>query len=531
MDAKTAASTAGKAWDRFARPWDEIEVPVRVSREALPPSLITAIPSLTSEPRQAAAINVRRHILRDAVRVSALLAGDLAALLLVRVLHQALPAAWTAASDEDIGAAHAFLEGGSYGSAAFLVALVGALAINGCYGVGDRRRDPVRLLAAGALAAALPLWTRFWNAPLPVGAEFLYGVFVLTIALIGARLALDAVVRRRPLRTAAARTVLVGSVRDCESLICRRSSGIDDSFKVLGFEVVGVVEVGERGSEAALGGLSEIDRILREHRADTVVLCGRTDERTIARVVKAATVAECELLVADRAFEMAGVHPAVVWRSGRPLIELRAQAARGRHLVVKRVFDVVVTAAALVALAPLMLVIAAAVRLESPGPVFFGHMRAGRRGRFFRCFKFRSMYVDAEQRLRSDPELHQLYVENDFKIPPALDPRITAVGRWLRRTSLDELPQLCNVLRGDMSLVGPRPVVREELMHYAEEEPLLLSLRPGLTGLWQVNGRSKVAYPTRAHIELQYVQNWSMTSDIKILLRTIPSVLMQRGAF
>jgi lipopolysaccharide/colanic/teichoic acid biosynthesis glycosyltransferase len=135
-----------------------------------------------------------------------------------------------------------------------------------------------------------------------------------------------------------------------------------------------------------------------------------------------------------------------------------------------------------------------------------------------------------EERLRANEELYALYVAGDYKLPEDLDNRITRVGRFLRRTSLDELPQLFNVLRGDMSLVGPRPIVPDELRHYPQEGPLLLSLRPGLTGAWQVNGRSTVSYPIRADLELDYVESWSIAKDFKILLQTLPAVIGQKGA-
>jgi lipopolysaccharide/colanic/teichoic acid biosynthesis glycosyltransferase len=140
------------------------------------------------------------------------------------------------------------------------------------------------------------------------------------------------------------------------------------------------------------------------------------------------------------------------------------------------------------------------------------------------------MYPDAEERLKADPELYRLYVENDYKLPEDVDTRITRIGRFLRRTSLDELPQLWNVLRGDMSLVGPRPIVPDEIRHYNGEAPLLLTLKPGITGAWQVNGRSALQYPERATVELEYVERWSLMSDLAILARTIPAVLARRGA-
>jgi lipopolysaccharide/colanic/teichoic acid biosynthesis glycosyltransferase len=126
--------------------------------------------------------------------------------------------------------------------------------------------------------------------------------------------------------------------------------------------------------------------------------------------------------------------------------------------------------------------------------------------------------------------LFRRYVEHDYKLPSSIDTRITKFGRLLRRTSLDELPQLWNVLRGEMSLVGPRPIVPDEIQHYREHGPLLLSLKPGITGAWQVGGRSAVAYPQRAAVELEYVEGWSLWRDVDILLRTLPAVLASRGA-
>ena len=198
--------------------------------------------------------------------------------------------------------------------------------------------------------------------------------------------------------------------------------------------------------------------------------------------------------------------------------------------MLKRLLDVVGSAAMLVVAAPLMVALAIAVRLGSAGPAVYGQSRLGRHGRDFRCYKFRSMYADAEQRLHADPALYAEYVRNDYKLPDGEDPRITRIGRLLRRTSLDELPQLWNVLKGDMSLVGPRPIVPNEICHYVGDEHMLLLLKPGITGSWQVSGRSNVAYPQRSQLELDYVEDWSLGRDISILLRTVPAVLLQRGA-
>jgi exopolysaccharide production protein ExoY len=293
---------------------------------------------------------------------------------------------------------------------------------------------------------------------------------------------------------------------------------------------MGFIDTGLPPSSTARGQLSQLDAILHDDRIDTVVLCGQITERRFARVVRAATAAECHVLSLTRSFAVAGMQPAVQWHRGVPLVELRAPVLRGQQMFLKRAMDVCVSAAALAALSPVIAILAALIRMETPGSVFFAQRRLGRHGRVFHCFKFRSMYCDAEERLRGDAQLYDLYLANDYKLPEELDTRITRLGRILRRTSLDELPQLFNVLRGDMSLVGPRPIVPDEIKHYYHEGPLFLSLKPGLTGAWQVNGRSGVSYPERARLELEYVQSWSLARDIEILLRTVPAVLFQQGA-
>jgi lipopolysaccharide/colanic/teichoic acid biosynthesis glycosyltransferase len=201
------------------------------------------------------------------------------------------------------------------------------------------------------------------------------------------------------------------------------------------------------------------------------------------------------------------------------------------YVLLKRLVDVPVATLLLILLAPLMLVIAIMVRATSSGPAVFRQRRLGRVGREFDCFKFRSMRSDAEAVLRDCPLTFAQYVENDYKLPEDCDPRITTFGRFLRKSSLDELPQLFNVVRGDMSIVGPRPIVPAELAHYGRRADDFLAALPGITGKWQVGGRSKVAYPLRAEIELDYVYRWSPLSDVRILWRTVPAVLSRDGAY
>ena len=201
------------------------------------------------------------------------------------------------------------------------------------------------------------------------------------------------------------------------------------------------------------------------------------------------------------------------------------------RLGLKRAIDVVGAIVGLLLSAPVVLLLAVAIRLDSPGRVVFAQSRVGRGGRPFRCFKLRTMCADAESRLNGDHALRAAYELNHFKLPPHADDRITPLGRFLRTTSLDELPQFWNVLRGDMSLVGPRPVVASELVHYGATRDVLLSVRPGLTGAWAVRGRSRIGYPERAAIELGYARSWTIRGDVAIMFRTIGVVLQRRGAY
>jgi len=199
------------------------------------------------------------------------------------------------------------------------------------------------------------------------------------------------------------------------------------------------------------------------------------------------------------------------------------------RVVAKRAIDIVGAALGLMLLAPLIAVVVALIRLDSPGPVIFAHRRLGRDGRRFDCLKFRSMRVDAERALDEDESLRDRYVRNHYKIPTDQDPRVTRLGRLLRKSSIDEIPQLWNVLVGDMSLVGPRPIVDDEACHYNGTLAELLSMRPGLSGAWAVHGRSRVGYPDRADIELSYVRDWSVATDLAILARTPWAVITGRG--
>lgn len=197
----------------------------------------------------------------------------------------------------------------------------------------------------------------------------------------------------------------------------------------------------------------------------------------------------------------------------------------------KRGLDIVVSLGLLVAASPLFVVLAVALRLEG-GPILFRQRRLGQGGRIITICKFRSMAPDAEDRLRADPELFDRYVANGFKLPSDQDPRMSRFGRFLRSSSLDELPQLVSVLVGDMSMVGPRPIVEPELVEYTSRgaHAAFLSARPGLTGLWQVSGRSNLAYDQRVDLDLRYLGRQTPLTDTKIVIKTALVVLRRVGA-
>lgn len=211
---------------------------------------------------------------------------------------------------------------------------------------------------------------------------------------------------------------------------------------------------------------------------------------------------------------------------GMPVVHYTTTPKQAFQLAFKRVMDFTLTAAALVFLAPLFIALAVAIKLESPGPVFFRQYRSGIRGRRFNCYKFRSMYVDAEARL-AELKAHNEMSGPVFKMKD--DPRITRVGKFIRKYSLDELPQLFNVFRGDMSLVGPRPPLPAEVDQYEPWQRRRLSMKPGITCIWQVSGRNNIDFDQWMRLDLQYIDNWNLRLDIKLLLQTIPAVIRGTG--
>jgi exopolysaccharide biosynthesis polyprenyl glycosylphosphotransferase len=275
-----------------------------------------------------------------------------------------------------------------------------------------------------------------------------------------------------------------------------------------------------------LGDLDDLQRVLREHRVDRVLVvpgAGATDELLV--VTRAAKALGVRVSVVPRLFEVVGSSAAFDDVEGTTLLGLRRYGLSRSSWRLKRALDLVLTVAALVALTPLLLAIALAIKLDDRGRVFFRQRRIGQDGREFEMVKFRTMTQDAEDRKSELMALNES--EGLFKIEE--DPRITRVGKILRKTSLDEIPQLFNVVRSDMSLVGPRPLVPDDDERIQGWHRRRLNVPPGMTGHWQILGSSRIPLGEMVKIDYLYGANWSLWGDLKILLRTVPYVLARRG--
>lgn len=297
----------------------------------------------------------------------------------------------------------------------------------------------------------------------------------------------------------------------------------------LGYELVGSVEL----TEAAA--LSDVDllEVLDERGADFVVVAVGSGypsaERSIIAALRRAS-RPIALVPAMEGLPVVGLRPHHFFSHDFVMLVSRNNLARPLSRMLKVAFDQIVAVVLLVLLAPLLLVLATLVCSDG-GPVFYRHQRIGEAGRSFGCIKFRTMLTDAERVLdhvlATDPAAAAEWAATQ-KLRQ--DPRITPFGRFLRHSSLDELPQLFNVLRGEMSLIGPRPIVQAEVARYGDAIEYYYETKPGITGLWQVSGRSDTSYQRRVALDVWYVRNWTLWHDIAILLKTIPAVLFQRGA-
>ncbi|MEX2156145.1 MAG: exopolysaccharide biosynthesis polyprenyl glycosylphosphotransferase [Gemmatimonadales bacterium] len=468
---------------------------------------------------------LRRHLARAAGRFAVLLTADLAAFAILRELYRsvgegALLGAWVGSTVQQLLPA-GYLDGWQYA-----LALVLGLIVTGNYGAGDRRRDAARLLWGCALATALPLWAPLWDRGLGlVLAQFSVTTGVVWLAIVAIRLGIDAVDARVVNRTpGSSRTLLIGPDAACRDLAIRAAFARRGEHLALGF-----VDTAPSPSPAALGTLGDLPTLIQRHQVESVVICGHLSDGELRDVVEQSIAAGCHVFSVPRTFEVAGVQPSVVWKRGQPLVELSAQTLKAQQFAIKRVADVVGAVVGFIVLAPLLLAVAAVIKLDSPGPVLFRQRRTGLGGRPFLILKFRTM-TDGADALK--PTLTHLSASHDpriFKLPN--DPRVSRVGRWLRRWAVDELPQLWNVLVGEMSLVGPRPFVETGFDAYQSHHFSRLGAKPGITGLWQVrrNGDT-VDFEEVISLDAQYIREWSLLLDAKILALTLPAVIRGRGA-
>jgi len=477
---------------------------------------------------------LRRHLERAAGRFAVLLTADLAAFAILRELYRSigeddLLGAWIGDAVQQLLPA-GYLEGWQYA-----LALVLGLIVTGNYGAGDQRRNPARLFWGCALATALPLWAPLWDRGLGlVLVQFSVTTSAVWLGLVAIRFAIDVVDARVVNRTpAASRTIFIGAARECADLASRPAFTPRGDYVVLGF-----VDTAAIPNSRAVGGLGDLPSLIQQHGVETVVICGHLSDVELRNVVEQCIAAGCHLLSVPRTFELAGVQPSVVWNRGQPLVELTAQTLKAQQLAIKRVADVAGAALGLLVTAPLLLLLAVIIKLDSRGPILFRQERIGSGGRRFNVLKFRTMGdgVSDErhrrlvsQMMRGDDGVGEPAADGRPVFKLTQDDRVTRVERWLPRMSLDELPQLVNVLRGDMSLVGPRPPLPYEFEAYDHWQFDRLQVKPGITGLWQVSGRNLLTYRQMCELDVSYVRGWSLWLDIRILLRTVPVVLFNSG--
>ena len=469
---------------------------------------------------------VYRHLWRTILRVLVLAAADLLTLEVLRIiLSAARDQAWFGPRIAELLAS--IVPAGAVPALPLQAAVLLGLTICGGY-VGGAQKRHIRSVAAGAVLGVLFVtWSDLFAPP---SLSRLIGVAFVGLAiaatLVSVRFALDLIVERLRPRTAfALRAILVAPTRDLRA--ARAHPAFSDPAE---FRFVGDVDTTRtEHDDGPLGPTSAMMRLIDEHRADTVVLFGHLAEVMAERLARVADAAGCNVVCLPRTVALHGFEPQLVFHHGDPLMRLVRPGERGRQLVVKRMMDVVLSSVLLVVLAPLYAIVAITVRSTSRGPALFRQARVGQGGRTFHMWKFRSMIATAAEQ---QDALRQRNVYGDeplFKIPH--DPRITRVGRFLRRTSLDELPQFWNVLRGDMSLVGPRPPLPDEVARYHERHFVRLDVRPGLTGPWQVSGRNRIVhFEDVVRMESDYIADWSFARDAGILARTLPAVIRMDGA-
>jgi exopolysaccharide biosynthesis polyprenyl glycosylphosphotransferase len=399
------------------------------------------------------------------------------------------------------------------------------------YGAGpDEFRS---LLRAGVgLTAAVAMTSYVTKAEIARGFVVL-AIPVMVVAALLLRYALRKDLHRHRVRGRCMHRVLVVGRSGPAATLCEHlESRPTDGFRVVATCRPRGDSTRDKNGPMQPEELAEPDILAAADRHAVEVVAIATDPELAGQLLRRLSWAleqrGIELIVSPGIIEVAGPRISVRPVAGLSLLHLERPSVSGGPHLMKAVFDRVVALGIVAVLSPLLIGLALAVKLSSPGPVLFRQQRVGRAGAEFTMLKFRSMYVDAEQRLS---DLYALSDGNGVIFKMRNDPRMTPLGRWIRRFSLDELPQLFNVLRGDMSLVGPRPPLAEEVALYAADDSRRMLVKPGMTGLWQVSGRSDLSWDESVRLDLRYVDNWSMTLDLLILWKTVRAVIYGAGAY
>jgi exopolysaccharide biosynthesis polyprenyl glycosylphosphotransferase len=381
------------------------------------------------------------------------------------------------------------------------------------------------LAVAWAVAGATLVLTAFiFVSGVKIFSRFvvlLCGLLNLT-ALISWRLARRHLVIRRVVEGIGARNALiVGCGRVGRAL----ASYLEDN-RVLGYRVRGFVDGNHTGDPRVLGRIDDFDRVVRAEFIDEVFITIPSERELVKRIADDARHSGLDVKVIPELYDGIGWKAPIHYLGDFPVMDLHSKPIPIVGLFFKRLLDITVAAVTLIFLSPLLIAIAIAIRHDSPGPVLYRSPRVGKKGRKFICYKFRTMVENADalkEGLRKRNERDGPF----FKI--ADDPRVTPVGRLLRRYSLDELPQLWNVICGDMSLVGPRPHPVDDYKRYNLEHLRRLDVRPGITGLWQVTARQDPSFDKSMSLDLAYIENWHFGRDLKILWKTVPEILRASG--
>jgi exopolysaccharide biosynthesis polyprenyl glycosylphosphotransferase len=419
-------------------------------------------------------------------------------------------------------------------SLALPVLWVGALWLAGAYDVrfiGTGSDEFRKVLNAGiGLTAAVAIFSYTINLELS-RAYVVIALPSLTLFDMLARFALrKRLVRRRMHGKSMHRVVAVGHELAVADLVTELGRDRYHGLNVMGACVVQPGELDELAGVPVYGGLDDITAAVKAFGADTVAVtaCPEMNGIRLRSLAWELEKTGTDLCVSPALLDVAGPRTTIRPTAGLTLLHVDHPQLTGIRLVIKDLFDRCAAAAALVMLAPVMALLAVTIRLHDGGPALFSQVRIGKDGREFRIYKFRTMVVDAE---KQQAELLTINDSDGVLFKLRKDPRVTAVGAYLRRWSMDELPQLFNVFLGDMSLVGPRPAVPDEVAKYADHVRRRLVVKPGLTGLWQVNGRSDLSWDESVRLDLRYAENWSFALDLQILWKTISALVKGAGAY